>query len=251
MRVTFLGTGTSRGIPVIGCQCDTCTSTNPHNRRMRSSVMIESDSTRVVIDTSVDFRHQMLEHDVRHLEGVVYTHSHADHILGLDDVYPFNIWSGKPLKAWAAPATLAEIKTTFRHLFAETRYPGIPQVELTPIDGPFAVGNLRFEPVEILHGCLPILGFVIGGFGYLTDVSEIPDKSLEKLTGLDVLVLDALRPRPHPTHFSIEQAAEMACRLDAGQTYLIHMSHEVEHAAVSGQLPERVALSYDGLVVEL
>lgn len=250
MRVTFLGTGTSRGIPVIGCDCRVCRSDNPKNRRLRSSVLIEGEAS-VVIDTSVDFRTQMLDQDVRSLDAVVLTHAHADHILGLDDVYPFCIWGGKPLPVYADAYTLEQIKRVFQYLFEEDRYPGTAQLELRAIDGPFEVNGMCFEPIQVLHGNLPVLGFRLGEFAYLTDVSRIPGESQAKLQGLRYLVLDGLRFRSHPTHFSIPEAVETATDLGASQTYLVHMSHDVEHDETNADLPASVQLAYDGLVLEI
>ena len=250
MRVTFLGTGTSRGVPVIGCDCRICTSSDPRNKRCRSSVLIEGEVT-VVIDTSVDFRQQMLRCGTRKLDAVVFTHPHMDHILGLDDVYPFNLWAKKSIPAYASQDTLEEIRMTFRHLFKEKRYPGIPEIELVPIEGNFQIGDLVFEPIEVMHGRLPVLGFRIGKFAYVTDVSHIPDKAARQLSGVEYLVLDGLRYKSHPTHFSIPEAVEAAAQLNAKQTFLIHMSHEVDHEEGNAMLPESVRLSYDGQVLEV
>ncbi len=250
MRVTFLGTGTSRGVPVIGCDCAVCTSSDPRNQRLRASILIESQAC-VVIDTSVDFRTQMLRSQVKRLDAVVYTHAHVDHILGLDDVYPFNIWNGRALPVYASPDTLRELKVTFRHLFAAQRYPGIPQVELFPIEAPFRIGDLRFEPIPVLHGRLPVYGYRIGDFAYITDVSEIPPESMQQLHGVRHLVLDGLRYKEHYTHFSLEEAARVALDLGAAQTYLTHMCHDVDHEEGNAVLPPEVRLAYDGLVWEL
>lgn len=251
MRVTFLGTGTSRGIPVIGCTCTTCSSSHPFNQRLRASVLLESASLTVVIDTSADFRAQMLRHRVHQLDAVIFTHHHVDHILGLDDVYPFNVRSGRPLPAYGRKETLEEVRTTFRYLFSETRYPGVPQVELHVVSDVFQIGQLKIEPVEVAHGKLLINGYRIGNFAYITDVSGIPEASARKLIGVEYLVLGGLRFRPHVSHFSISEAVEMAGRIEPRQTFLIHMSHEVEHFEASRKLPAGVALAYDGLVLEV
>ena len=250
MRVIFLGTGTSRGVPTVGCDCRVCTSSNPKNKRLRSSILIQSEAN-IVIDTSVDFRTQMLRHNVKRVDAILYTHSHADHILGLDDVYPFNIWSKRTTRLYASSETLKELKITFRHLFqAEFRSP-VPCVELIPIEGNFQIGDLEFEPVEVLHGQLSVLGFRVGNFAYVTDVSCIPENSLERLKGLKCLVLDGLRYESHPKHFSLSQAAEMAQQLGAGKTYLVHMNHDVDHDEGNACLPESVRLAYDGQILEI
>lgn len=250
MRVTFLGTGTSRGIPVIGCDCATCRSEDPRNKRLRSSILVEGSAS-VVIDTSVDFRLQMLRAGVRQLDAVVFTHHHADHVLGLDDVYPFNIWSGKAIDAFADLETGRELRATFRYLFGSNRHGGIPQIQLHEIDGPFQVGDLNFTPIPVFHGKLPILGYRIGQFAYLTDVSRIPESSQKKLKGVTTLVIDGLRFKRHPTHFTIPEAIEAASKIGALKTYLIHMSHDVNHAEVNNSLPPGIELAYDELVLEI
>ncbi len=251
MQVTFLGTGTSRGIPVVGCDCKTCMSPNPKNKRLRPSLLIESQAT-VVIDTSIDFRTQMLRQDVKRLDAVVYTHSHVDHILGLDDIYPFNVWSGgQPMPVYGSLQTLKELKITFRYLFEENPYPGIPKIELIPIDGQFQVGDLEFEPIQVFHGKMPVLGFRLGQFAYITDVNFIPEQSFQKLNGVEYLVLDALRYRKHPSHFTLLEAAGAALRTGAGKTYLVHMCHDVDHDEGNASLPDNVTLAYDGLVLEI
>jgi phosphoribosyl 1,2-cyclic phosphate phosphodiesterase len=250
MRFTFLGTGTSRGVPVIGCRCRVCRSANIRNQRLRSSLLVEGEST-VVIDTSVDFRLQMLRQRVQKLDAVVLTHSHADHILGLDDVFPFSARSGRPLPVYSSAETLDEVRVTFRYLFAENRYPGIPELDLRSIDGPFTIGDLAFEPVEVLHGNMPVLGFRMGRLAYVTDVNCIPNESMERLQSLTYLILDGLRYRPHASHFSLAQAVEVAERLKPEATFLIHMSHDVDHDEGNRYLPAHVRLAYDGLVLEL
>jgi len=250
MRVTFLGTGTSRGVPIIGCTCPTCSSTDPRNSRLRSSILIESDM-RVVIDASVDFRQQMLRHNSRELHAVILTHHHFDHVLGLDDIMPFNYWMRRPMPLYASPHTLKEVRAIFRHLFRPDRSPRVTQFEPNEIDGPFRIGRLTFEPVEVLHGKLPVLGFRIGRFAYVTDVSAIPEKSKERLQDLECLVIDGLRYKPHHTHFSIQEAVETAGELGAKTSYLIHMCHDVEHVEAERRLPPNIRLAFDGLVLDL
>lgn len=250
MRVNFLGTGTSRGVPVIGCTCDVCNSSDKRNKRLRTSVMLQSGVT-VVIDASVDFRTQMLRHQVRHLDAIILTHPHVDHILGLDDVYPLNIWSGKSMPVYANADTLAQVRMTFRYLFEEKKYPGIPSLDLHTIEGNFQIGDLLFEPINVMHGQLPILGYRIGKFAFITDVSDIPDASFKKLSGVEYLVLDALRHKKHFSHFTVEDAVEAALKIGAKQTYFVHMCHDLEHEATNRKLPEGMALAHDGLVWEV
>ena len=250
MKVTFLGTGTSRGVPIIGCPCRVCRSSDPRNHRLRTSVLLESQAS-IVIDTSVDFRSHMLRHGVKRLDAILFTHSHADHIRGLDDVYPFNIWSGARIPAYGSEQTLKEIKLTFRHLFEEKVYPGVSEIDLVPIDGTLRIGDLDLEPIEVFHGQLPVLGFRVGSFAYVTDVSRIPKESFDKLRGVDSLVLDGLRYAEHPTHFTLSQAADAAARIGARETYLVHMTHDVDHEEGNAYLPDSVQLAYDGLVLEL
>lgn len=250
MRVTFLGTGTSRGIPVIGCDCATCHSDDPKNKRLRASILIESEAS-VVIDTSADFRAQMLSHRVAKLDAVVLTHSHVDHILGLDDIFPFTVRSGKPMPVYGNRLTLDEVRLTFRHMFGSKVYPGVPRAQLLPVKGPFEIIDLEFIPIPVMHGKLPIYGYRIGAFAYITDVNYIPDTSMQKLEGLDVLVLDGLRHSAHPTHYTLEEASQVAQQLAAKKTWLIHMSHEVDHDEARRRLPASIDLAYDGLVLEV
>jgi phosphoribosyl 1,2-cyclic phosphate phosphodiesterase len=250
MRVTFLGTGTSRGIPVVGCRCLVCRSEDPRNRRLRSSILLEIGEVIAVVDTSSDFRQQMLRADVPRLDAVVLTHHHVDHVLGLDDVYPFCVQSGRNLPLYGSTPTLEEVRQTFRHLFVGN--PGHRSARLDPreINGPFPVGASLFEPVEAWHGTLPVLGYRVGSFAYMTDVNHIPPASFARLRNLDILVLDGLRLRRHPTHFSIPEAVEVARQLRPRETYLIHMCHEVDHAETDGQLPKGIRLAYDGLILD-
>jgi phosphoribosyl 1,2-cyclic phosphate phosphodiesterase len=250
VRITFLGTGTSRGIPVVGCDCSVCRSPDPRNQRLRCSLLIESGVT-VVIDTSSDFRQQMLRANVKRLDAVLLTHHHVDHVLGLDDVFPFTVREEAELPVYAGRQTLAELKLTFRHLFSSNRYKGIARLSPREIEGRFRVGDLDFEPLEVLHGGLPVLGFRVGGLAYLTDVNHIPEACLAQLRDLRLLVLDGLRYRPHRTHYSIPEAVEVSRRIGPERTLLVHMSHEVDHAAAEAALPHSMGLAYDGLSLEI
>ena len=259
-RVTLLGTGTSTGVPVIGCGCKVCTSDDVRDTRTRCAAYVEIDTecgpVYVVIDTGPDFRQQAIANDIRAVDAVLFTHHHFDHVVGVDDLRPFLFGNRTPIPCYADPTTAEILRDMFRYIFADGTYPGVPLLELKEIDGPLHVSSresdatVEVTPLRAFHGDLPILGFRIGGFAYLTDVSRIPDATFARLDGLDVLVIDALRPRPHPTHFSIEQATEAAKRIGAGQTYFIHLTHNVLHAEADALLPDTIALGYDGLTFE-
>jgi phosphoribosyl 1,2-cyclic phosphate phosphodiesterase len=254
LQVTFLGTGTSHGVPMIGCDCRTCRSEDPRDRRLRPSVHIEAAAGEsLLIDAGPDLRLQALTHGIRRVDAILFTHGHADHILGLDDVRRFNALMKGPMPLYGDSVTLDEIRRTFSYVFSrETpKGGGLPQLHLHEVTGPFHVGSLRVLPVPIRHGGRPILGFRLGSFAYLTDCSAIPESSYALLEHLDVVVIGALRERPHPTHFSIGEALEAAARISAGRTYFTHMCHDVAHAATSARLPAGVALAYDGLRVSV
>ncbi|MCU0256826.1 MAG: MBL fold metallo-hydrolase [Vicinamibacterales bacterium] len=254
MRVTFLGTGTSHGVPMIGCTCPVCTSPDPRDRRSRPSVLLHGpDGTRVLVDTSTDLRSQALAHAVTRVDAVVYTHSHADHIFGFDELRRFNVISGRTMPVYADARTLDDLRRTFAYAFdaPDQVGGGIPQVEAREVTGPFEVGVNRFVPVPILHGTRPILGYRVGRLAYLTDCSAIPAESEALLEGLDLLVLSALRHRPHPTHFSLSQAVEVAGRIGARRTLFTHMCHDLGHESTNAVLPEGMALAWDGLSVEV
>ena len=250
MHVLFLGTGTSHGVPVIGCDCVVCRSTDPRDTRLRPSIYLElNDGLRVLVDTTPDLRQQALRYDLRRVDVVLYTHAHADHILGLDEVRRYNHLSGAPLPLYGDASTLADLRRVFSYVFEPQPWKngGIPDLRLSTIVGPFCLGRTEIRPLTVLHGGRPVLGFRIGGFAYLTDCNEIPDDTMAQLGGLDVLVLDALRRRPHATHFSVDEAVAVAQRLRPARTLFTHCCHDLAHADTCASLPEGIALAYDGL----
>lgn len=254
MKITVLGTGTSQGIPVIACSCPVCTSTDPRDNRLRCAVLLEQDDTRVVIDTGPDFRQQMLRQRVMSLDAVVLTHLHKDHIAGLDDVRAFNFRQNKSMPVYADAITLKQLHQEFPYVFDGSNYPGIPKIDLHEIadSQPLRIGSLQLQPIPVLHHKLPVNGFRVGGFAYVTDASYIPEHSMRMLQGLDVLVLNALRREKHIAHFNLSEALEVVSILKPKQAYFTHISHLMgTHAAVSQELPPHVAIAYDGQVFEL
>lgn len=249
LRVTVLGSGTSSGIPEIGCRCGVCSSEDPRDRRFRTAVRLDLPAGVALIDTPADLRHQALAFGLDRLDAVLWTHFHADHVLGIDELRAYNRRQRRPLPGYGSRATLEEIRRSFAYIFAGGG--GRPQLELTIVDGPFPLLGAEVVPVPLLHRDLEVFGYRIGPFAYCTDCNHVPEASLELLQGLSVLILDGLRFRPHPTHFTIPEAVEVAARIGADRTYLTHLSHEVEHAAVSAGLPPGVELAHDGLVLEL
>lgn len=250
--LTVLGSGTSMGVPTIGCDCAVCHSTDPHDRRTRPSVLVEYGGHTVLIDTTPDFREQAIRENIRHLDAVLYTHTHADHILGIDDLRPLSFLH-KPnrLPLYAQPEAAQFIRSMFRYIFdANYKFGGLPLVEMRAIDGPMELFGATFEPVTLIHGDAEILGFRFGSAAYLTDHSDIPEASLAKLENLDILFLDALRYKPHPTHSTVENSLRTVNRLKPQRAFFTHICHDLPHQATNASLPENVRLSYDGMKLE-
>ena len=255
LRLTFLGTGTSQGVPVIGCKCEVCTSEDPRDKRLRVSVLVESTTTTISVDAGPDFRQQMLRAGVEKLNGVLLTHEHNDHIIGMDDVRPFNFRrGGGDMPIYALPRVAACVKDRFAYAFAENPYPGAPRFALTEIDGrqAFAVGDIPVQPVELLHGTLPILGYRFGDIAYLTDTKTISEAERQKVRGCKVLILNALHHYTHHSHLNLEEALALIEDLRPERAYLTHCSHYMgRYEAINPTLPEGVALAWDGLVIEV
>ncbi|MDP9054897.1 MAG: MBL fold metallo-hydrolase [Acidobacteriota bacterium] len=253
LKIRVLGSGTSSGVPTIGCTCAVCHSRDPRDNRLRPSILIRFGNRNIIIDTTPDFRAQVLHAGIERLDAIVYTHSHADHILGLDDVRPFNYHQKERIPIYASRATLADIERVFSYVFDNReRKTSIPQLDVNVIDdAPFDVRGLEFQPIPLIHGQDTIHGFRFGNVAYLTDHSEIPESSLVRLGGLDVLFLDALRHKPHPTHSTVERSIETVRRLQPKRTYFTHMCHDLGHEATEALLPPGVFLAYDGLEIDV
>ena len=258
LTVTLLGTGTSTGVPVIGCGCEVCTSEDPKDTRTRCACYVQVGDMGILIDTGPDFRRQALREGIDRIDAVCYTHHHFDHVVGLDDLRPFFFQNRRVMPCYTHADTAAVLRRNYDYIFGDDPYPGAANVSLETIDGPFAVpsrydnsGPVPVDPILLYHGNMPVYGYRVGGFAYLTDVSEIPEPSYAALDDIDVLVLDALRPKSHPTHFSFDEAVEQARRIGARQTYFVHMTHNVRHAEANARLPDDIQLAYDGLTFEV
>lgn len=254
MKVTFLGSGTSTGVPVIGCGCRVCTSDNPKNQRLRQSVKIETNGKHILIDTTPDLRLQLLRDPMPTIDFILFTHSHSDHLMGLDDIRPFNFFQKRTITAFANEMTVKAIRRAFSYIWDDQAQigGGKPQLEVREVDGPFSFEGIDVVPLPVAHGNWTILGFRIGGFAYITDTNGIPASTRESLSGIEVLALDGLRKSPsHPTHFTIDEAIDAAREIGAPLTYLMHLSHDVDHDEVEQGLPEGFRLAYDGLTLEL
>ncbi len=253
MKITFLGSGTSQGVPIIACSCPICLSTNPKDKRLRSSVLIQVEDKNIVVDTGPDFRQQMLNCKIKHLDAILFTHAHRDHIAGLDDIRGFNYSMQKSVDVYCEEIVEAAIKKEFFYAFTEPKYPGVPEMNLHPITSqPFSLFNTQVEPIRVFHFKLPVLGFKVNNFVYITDANRIEDQEIEKIKGCDVLVLNALRREHHISHFTLQEAIEMSKRIGAKQTYFTHISHQLGfHDDVENELPDNIHLAYDGLEIEL
>ncbi len=249
MTITFLGTGTSQGVPVIACGCEVCTSADKHDKRLRSSIMVESEGKVVVIDSGPDFRQQMLRENVQHLDAIVFTHEHKDHISGMDDIRAFNYKQNMAIPVYADLRVQKALQREYPYVFEEIKYPGIPEIDIHTINNtPFTVSDIGFTPIEVLHHKLPVKGFRIKDFTYITDAKTIADTEKEKIKGSKTLVINALQKQTHISHFTLDEAIAFAQEIGAEKTYFTHMSHRMgKHADISKDLPMNIELAYDGL----
>lgn len=253
LKVTFLGSGTSQGVPVIACHCEVCKSSDSKDKRLRSSVLVESGSTSLVIDTGPDFRQQMLNVKQEKLDAVLFTHEHKDHIAGLDDVRAFNYVQNKAMEVYCTDRVSIALKREFHYVFSGDDYPGIPRINLNIInDKEFNINDLRISPINVLHYKMPVFGFRIGDFTYITDAKTIPEEEKDKIRGTKVLVLNALRKHDHISHFTLDQAIDMVKELKPEVAYFTHISHYLgKHEDVRKDLPDNIHLAYDGLCIEV
>jgi phosphoribosyl 1,2-cyclic phosphate phosphodiesterase len=253
LKVTFLGSGTSQGVPVICCTCDVCRSNDSKDKRLRSSIMIEDNGNTFVIDTGPDFRQQMLREGVSDLTAIIYTHEHKDHVAGMDDVRAFNFFLKRDMDLYAAERVQSALKKEFHYAFAENKYPGVPAIKLHTIGSePFEINGTVFTPIQVMHHKLPVLGFRVGDFTYITDANFISDQEKVKIYGSKVLVLNALRRVEHVSHFTLAQATDLMNEIKPDQGYFTHISHQLGlHEVVNKEIPSFVKLAYDGLKVEV
>jgi len=253
LKITFLGTGTSQGVPLIGCECEVCKSKDPKDKRLRSSVLVENNGNAFVIDSGPDFRQQMLREQVKKLDAVIFTHEHKDHTAGLDDVRAYNYLGGKAMDVFATVRVQEALKREFAYVFSGVDYPGIPKINMHTIgDIPFDVHGTVFQPIEVLHMNLPVMGFRIGDFSYITDANFIAEEEKEKIKGSKVIVLNALRKQKHISHYSLDEAVAMLNEFAPERAFLVHISHQLgKHEEIEKELPPFIHCAYDGLKVEI
>jgi len=249
LKITFLGTGTSQGVPVIGCTCEVCRSLDYRDKRLRTSIQVEIEGKSFVVDTGPDFRQQMLRENVKHLDALLFTHAHRDHTAGLDDVRAFNFLQRMDMPVYGSKAVLEQLRSEFSYAFIKNHYPGLPKLTLNEItDEPFVVNGVTVIPLPVMHLQLPVMGFRFGNLSYITDANFIPDDTMDKLRGTELLVLNALQIEPHISHFNLTEALKMVTIIQPAQTYFTHISHKLGlHSAVEKTLPVNTALAYDGL----
>lgn len=253
LTITFLGTGTSSGVPMIGCDCEVCTSANKKDKRLRSSILVQSDATTLVVDTGPDFRYQMLRANVKELNAVVYTHPHKDHMAGLDDIRAYNYLSKRPMEIYADSLSEEALRRDFYYAFSDTKYPGVPELNLNTITtDPFQVGDIPVLPIPVWHLRMPVMGFRFGNFTYVTDANRIEDEEKQKIKGSEILVVNALRRKPHISHFTLDEAIALVRELEIPTAYFTHISHQLGlHDEVEKELPAGMHLAYDGLKIQL
>ncbi|MEO5563173.1 MAG: MBL fold metallo-hydrolase [Chitinophagaceae bacterium] len=253
LKITFLGTGTSSGVPMIGCDCEVCASPDKKDKRLRSSILVQSAKTTLVVDTGPDFRYQMLRENVKHLDAVVFTHPHKDHMAGLDDIRAYNYLIKRPMEIYADSLTEEAVRRDFYYAFSENKYPGIPELNLNTITlDPFVVGDIPVTPILVWHLKMPVMGFRFGKFTYITDANRIDEAEKEKIKGSEIVVLNALRRAKHISHFNLEEAIAMVQELKVPTGYFTHLSHQLgAHAAVEAELPKGIHLAYDRQVIDI
>jgi phosphoribosyl 1,2-cyclic phosphate phosphodiesterase len=252
LQLTILGSGTSMGVPTLGCHCEVCESGDPRDKRTRPSVLLSYNGRNVVVDTTPDFRAQAMRERIDRLDAVIYTHAHADHILGLDDIRPYNLKQGGLVPVYASAQTQKTLRRQFAYIFDDApTESSVPGVEMRTIEGPFELFGLKFSPVPANHGQQPVLGFRFGGAAYLTDFSSVPEPSKKLLTGLDDFILDALRYAPHPMHSNVAQSLALVAELKPRRAWFTHICHDLSHTEANAKLPDGVQLAYDGLKLEV
>jgi phosphoribosyl 1,2-cyclic phosphate phosphodiesterase len=253
LKITFLGTGTSSGVPMIACGCEVCTSPDKKDKRLRPSIMVQSATTTIVVDTTPDFRYQMLREKVKNVDAILFTHPHKDHIAGLDDVRAFNFFNKRKMDVYANSLTEEALKREFGYAFSDKKYPGVPDIELNTITlDPFTIGDIPIIPVQVWHVKMPVLGFRFGKFTYVTDANKIDEEEKEKIRGSEIFVVNVLRRQSHIAHFSLSEAIDLVRELQIPTVYFTHISHQLGlHKAIEAELPDNIHLAYDGLTLDI